>query len=727
MKQLLQHNREKGPRVEDIPSPQLKGPGLLVANRCSLISVGTERQMIEVSQMSLVGKARQRPDMVKQVIAKMKSEGISSTLNKVMGRLNSPITLGYSSAGIVLEVHSSVDRFVNGDRVACAGFGYATHAEEIFVPSNLAVKIPENVSFEEASFVTLGAIAMQGVRIADVRLGETVAVIGLGLLGQITCMLLAASGCRVLGLDIDKSKVDLAFKSGAEAAYSSDGSEVAALINATGGRGADAVIITAASDSAGPVETAGQICRDKGRVVAVGAVKLDVQRKTYYDKELELRLSRSYGPGRYDYYYEEAGHDYPYSYVRWTENRNMESFLQLISSGKINIKSLITHRFDISVAEKAYEIISGKTDEKYLGVVLNYVDSTGQEKSAVATTLDCRSNKTLNFADNNSRIGVGFIGAGNFASGVLLPNIASIKEYNPISIMSGSGVSATTSKERFGFANAVSSANEIIDEPAVGAVFIANRHDQHGALVVQSLTKSKATFVEKPLCLNRLELEEIIQAHNATGAPLMVGFNRRFAPLVSKIKETLNDNKYPLSMHYRINAGFIPPGTWIQDPESGGGRIIGEVCHFVDLLSFIAGSRPVKISAESLSIADQRFRSDDNLQIMLRFGNGSVGTINYVASGNKSISKEYLEILGGGKVIILDDFKSLTIADDHGLRSEKKSSQDKGHKAMLEMWAHHLQSGLGSPIPIDQIVDSTLATFEIIDSLTTGEARWMNL
>jgi predicted dehydrogenase/threonine dehydrogenase-like Zn-dependent dehydrogenase len=722
VKQLLQYNCEKGPRVKEIPSPQLKGPGLLVANQCSLISIGTERQMIEVSQMSLVGKARQRPDMVKQVISKMKTEGIGSTYNKVMGRLNSPITLGYSSAGIVREVHSSVERFVPGDRVACAGFGYATHAEEIFVPSNLAVKIPENVTFEEASFVTLGAIAMQGVRIADVRLGETVAVIGLGLLGQITCMLLAASGCRVLGLDIDKSKVELALNSGAEAAFCADGAELAAFLNATGGRGADAVIITAASDSAGPVETAGQICRDKGKVVAVGAVKLDVQRKTYYDKELELRLSRSYGPGRYDYYYEEAGHDYPYSYVRWSENRNMESLLQLISAGKVNIKKLITHRFDISEAEKAYEIISGKTSEKYLGVVLNY-----QKRAAKGRNEEKRAIGKQIHLDNNSKVAIGFIGAGNFASGVLLPNIASIKGYDPIAVMSGSGVSAVTSQERFGFIKAASSAKEIIDDPQIAAVFIANRHDQHGSLVAESLSKSKPTFVEKPLCLNRLELEEIIQAHNSTGVPLMVGFNRRFAPLVSKIKEILKDNKYPLSMHYRINAGFIPAGTWIQDPESGGGRIIGEVCHFVDLLSFIANSRPVKISAESLSIADERFRSDDNLQILIRFGNGSVGTINYVASGNKSLSKEYLEIFGGGKAIVMDDFRTLTVADERGLRSDKKGSQDKGHRKMLELWAHHMLTGLGSPIPFDQIIDSTLATFEIIDSLSTGEPRWMNL
>jgi predicted dehydrogenase/threonine dehydrogenase-like Zn-dependent dehydrogenase len=723
MKQLLQFNREKCPRVEDIPEPQMKGPGLLVNNRCSLISVGTERQMIEVSQMSLLGKARQRPDMVRQVLAKMKTEGMKSTYDKVIGRLSTPTSLGYSSSGIVEEVHSAVENWLPGDRAACAGFGYACHAEKIFVPANLAVKIPENVSYEEASFVTLGAIALQGVRIADIRLGETVAVIGLGLLGQITCMLLSASGCRVIGLDIDPDKVALSLKSGAECAFMSDGSEAVAVMNATSGRGADAVIITAASDSAAPVASAGEICRDRGKVVAVGAVKLDVPRKTFYDKELELRLSRSYGPGRYDYYYEEAGKDYPFSYVRWTENRNMESFLQLISQGKINIKSLITHRFDIDDASRAYEMISGATNEKYLGVVFNYKeDNTQINKQA-----DLRLTHKIHLSHNSSaKIGIGFVGAGNYASGVLLPNIAAINGFERIAIMSGSGVSAAMSSERFGFKKAVSSFSEIINDRQIGSVFIANRHDQHARMVSEALLAGKATFVEKPLCINREELDQIRKSYEIGKAPLMVGFNRRFAPFAEKIKEAVGKIKYPVSMHYRINAGFIPSGTWIQDPESGAGRIIGESCHFIDLLSFIAGSRPMKLHCEALTMPDERYRSDDNVQIMIKYANGSVGTINYVASGNKAASKEYLEILGGGIVIMMDDFKTLTIIDEKGKRDQTKKSQNKGHRKMLETWQMYLASGLGSPIPFDQIVSTTQATFEILDSLADGEPRWIS-
>ncbi len=716
MKQLLQYNKEKGPRVTNIPSPQIKGPGLLVSNRSSLISVGTERQMIEISQMSLVGKARQRPDMVKQVISKMKTEGIVSTYNKVMGRLSTPTALGYSSAGVVEETHRAVEKWTKGDRAACAGFGYACHSEKIFVPTNLAVKIPDNVSFEEASFVTLGAIAMQGVRQADIRLGETVVVIGLGLLGQITCMLLSAAGCRVLGIDIDRDKVALAHKLGAEQAFLADGLETTAVANATAGRGADAVIITAASNSAGPIESAGQISRDRGRVVAVGLVKLDVPRKIFYDKELELRLSRSYGPGRYDYSYEEAGRDYPFSYVRWTENRNMESFLQLISSGKINIKELITHRFDIEDAPKAYDMIAGKTDEKFLGVILNYKETPSERKPYDTASLK---------PQKLSKVAIGFVGAGNFASGVLLPNISQIKEYECAAIMSGSGVSAASSKERFGFEKTVESFSEIVNYPGIEAVFIANRHDQHASNVIEALSRKKATFVEKPLCLNREELEQIILTKQSSGSALMVGFNRRFAPFVEKIKDALSDRHYPLSMHYRINAGFIPSGTWIQDAESGGGRIIGEVCHFVDLLSFITDARPVKISAESLSMPDNRYRSDDNLQITIRFSDGSVGTINYVASGNKAASKEYLEIFGNGQAIMMDDFKTLTIINEGGKTSHYKNAQDKGHRKMLEAFSEHLLEGKGSPIPFEHIVDSTQATFCILDSLSTGEQQWM--
>ncbi len=721
MKQVLQYNRQRAPRVEDIPSPAMKGPGLIVSNRCSLISVGTERQIIKLSQLSLAGKARQRPDMVRQVLAKVRTEGFVSTYYKVRGRLKTPVPLGYSSAGTIEKVHSSLDRWTPGERVACAGYGYACHAETIYVPTNLAVKIPDNVTFEEASFVTLGAIAMQGVRIADVSLGETVAVIGLGLLGQLTCRLLSASGCRVIGLDIDENKLAIAQKEGIEWALPADDASVATVLDLTSGKGVDSAIITAASDSSGPVETAGRICRDKGTVVAVGSVGLNVPRKIFYEKELELKLSRSYGPGRYDYNYEEAGRDYPYGYVRWTENRNMESFLQLVSTGRVDIKNLITHRFDISQADKAYSLISGRDSESYLGVVLNYPAENPERRNRL--TLPKNSAMKLS---RSSTIPIGFAGAGEFASGVLLPNIKRIAAYDNKLIMSGGGVSAATAAKRFGFKATVSSFDEIIGNPEIGAVFIANRHHQHAEAVIKSLLAGKPTYVEKPLCLNREELEQIRSAYMATGAPLMVGYNRRFAPLIRKIKEKLRGTGYPVSMHYRINAGFIPTDNWVQDPECGGGRIIGEICHFIDLLSYLSGARPVKVHAEALSMPNDRFRSDDNLQVMIRFSDGSVGTINYVASGNKNVPKEYLEIIGGSLVIQLNDFKMLTIAGDKGLQMDKKRGQDKGHRKMLELWSHYLAADLGSPIPFDSLIDTSITTFEILESLSSGKPVWIN-
>jgi len=721
MKQLLQYNRQKAPQVEEVPFPQMKGPGFLVNNRSSLISIGTERQMIELSRMSLAGKARQRPDLVRQVLTKARTEGLKSTYNKVMGRLNAPAPLGYSTAGDISEVHRTVEKFAIGDRVACAGFGYASHAETIFVPTNLAVKIPENVTYDQASFVTLGAIALQGVRTADIRLGENVAVIGLGLLGQLACMLLAAAGCRVIGIDIDQSKFEFARNSGAETTLLSDAAVVQSVMNATGGKGVDSVIITAATQSAGPVTTAGEICREKGSVVVVGAVNMDIPRRDYYNKELSLRLSRSYGPGRYDYNYEEAGQDYPYGYVRWTENRNMESFLQLIDTGKINLDHLITHRFDIEESDKAYDLLTGRNKEQSLGIILSYKPTKLPEKK----TLNPAGLQLGRFSGIH-RDNIGFVGAGGFAMGVLLPAIKSSDNFKLKSVLSGSGPSAVAAMSRFKFEQAVSSFDELTSDPDIGTIFIANRHGQHAEMVSRSLRAGKATYVEKPLCLNYEELDNVKAAYNSSGAPLMVGFNRRFAPLVAKIKESLHQVNHPLMMHYRINAGYIPDSTWIQDPKSGGGRIIGEICHFVDLLSYICGSDPVKVYAEQASMPDETFRNDDNIQITLKFKNGSVGTINYVASGNKLFAKENIELFGGGVAIRLDDFKTLLVAGHNGVKSFKEKTQDKGHKNMITTWDNCLSGNQQSPIRFNQICLTTAVTFEIINSLAKGEPVWLD-
>jgi predicted dehydrogenase/threonine dehydrogenase-like Zn-dependent dehydrogenase len=722
MKQLLQFNREKSPRVESVPEPQLRGRGIIVDTAASLISVGTERQMIELSQMNLMAKARQRPEIVKQVIEKARTEGIVSTYNKVMSRLKTPTSLGYSSAGTIREVHQAVDRFSVGQRVACAGAGYATHAETAFIPTNLAVAIPDNVSFEDASFVTLGAIALQGVRIAEARLGETVAVIGLGLLGQITCQLLSASGCRVIGIDLDQTKIDLAVKLGATAGLPADNSTICRILDLTAGKGVDAVVITAASDSSAPIELAGEIAREKGKVVVVGAVKMDVPRQPYYMKELELRLSRSYGPGRYDYHYEQSGQDYPFGYVRWTENRNMESFLQLISNGRVNVNALISHRFEIADAGQAYDLILNDPTAKPLGVVLSY---PSHQNSTVH--LITRMNSPVAASRiTSSDIGVGFIGAGNFATGVLLPNLSAISGYKLRSIMSGGGVSAASAAAQFHFAKTTDSVSELLKDSDITAVFIASRHDQHAELVVNALRAGKPTFVEKPLCLTEDELTAIEAAYVTNSAPLMVGFNRRFAPLVSQIKQHVETLNFPVSMHYRINAGFIPDNHWVQDSEAGGGRVIGEVCHFVDLMSFLTDATPVRVFAEPLTMPDSRYRPDDNLQIVIKFSDGSVGTINYIASGNKLMPKESLEILGGGLAARLDDFKTLSLADQKGLHLKKERAQDKGHRAMLEQWGKTILQNDVSPISFASLTATTRATLAIMQSLSLGEPIWLN-
>ena len=450
----------------------------------------------------------------------------------------------------------------------------------------------------------------------------------------------------------------------------------------------------------------------------VGAVSMDIPRKAYYDKELSLKLSRSYGPGRYDYQYEEAGNDYPFGYVRWTENRNMIAFLDMISRGKINIAQLISHRFDISDAENAYKLIAGETEETFTGVILTY-----PEQKLISPMIDTSVSMT---PETTHPTTIGFIGTGGFATGVLLPKMKEIDAYTLEAVMSGSGISAANAVDRFGFTRTEDSAANILHDKSIGTVFIANRHNQHAELVIKALQHNKNVFVEKPLCMNRDELERIIATYQTNPAHVMVGYNRRFAPQIQKIKAALAGRVHPLSMHYRINGGFIPSNSWLQDPESGGGRIIGEACHFIDLLTYITESPVIKVTADSLAMPDDRYRSDDNLQIMLRFGDGSVGTINYVASGSNRVNKEYLEIFGDGQAFLLDDFKTLSIAGNGKLTIDKSRAQDKGHQRMLERFAGALQNNEATPIGFDEIINSTVATLAVLDCLATGEAQWLN-
>jgi len=711
MKQLIQTLKNGELKIEEVPIPFLKSGSVLVRNHFSLISAGTEKMTIELAQKNLMGKARERPDLVKQVIEKVRSEGVISTFRKVMGRLDSPVPMGYSCVGRVEGVGQGIDEFQIGDRVACAGTGYANHAEVVCVLKNLCVKVPDKLDIESAAFVTVGAIALQGVRQAELSIGESVAVIGLGLLGQITVQIVKAAGCKVLGIDLNAGRVELAEELGADCAVLRN--DVAKGTSFTKGVGVDAVIITAATSSSDPIELAGEISRDKGRVVVVGAVGMEIQRRSYYEKELDLRLSRSYGPGRYDLVYEEKGIDYPIGYVRWTERRNMEEFLYLVSQGKVNVKRIITHTFAFANALKAYDLITGKTQEPFLGVLLKYdVDAKLESRIHLKDShTDGRK-----YEKEKSEIQVGVIGAGNFAKGVLLPNLKRIQQVNIKAIATASGLSAKHVGEKYNCEYVTSDYVELLNDSQIDAIMIATRHNLHAKMVIEALSKGKAVFVEKPLAISKEELEAVIEAWETNQGRLMVGFNRRFAPLTSQVKQLLANRIAPLCIIYRVNAGAIPKDNWVQDPDVGGGRIIGEVCHFVDFLQYLTNSQPFRVYTE-------RIENSDNVFITINFRDNSLGTIGYFANGDKSFPKERVEIFGNDSVAVIDDFNRGKIVTNgkHKKLSEKFSGrQDKGYRAELEAFVQAVKSGGEMPIPFQQIVMTTLTTFKILESISEG-------
>jgi polar amino acid transport system substrate-binding protein len=715
MKQVLQNLKTGELKVDDVPPPVAQRGRVLVRTAASLISAGTERMAVEMGQKSLIGKARERPDLVKQVIQKAKNEGLVNTFNVVRSKLGSTTALGYSASGIVIDVGEDVTEFRVGDRVACAGAGYASHAEVLSVPKNLCVKLPEGADLEAGAFGTLGAIAMQGVRLAEPTLGEAVVVIGLGLLGQLTVQLLKANGCRVFGVDLDPQKIALAKELGADEGCAPGDDAKAAVMNWSRGRGADAVLITAATPSNQPVEFAGEISRMKGRVVAVGLVGLDIPRKPYYDRELELKISMSYGPGRYDPEYEERGHDYPFAYVRWTEGRNIEAFLDLVAEGRIDIDRLITHRFSIDEGERAYKLITGEVKEPYLGVVLNY-DTEREVERRIATAGGASAKPR-----KESSVRVGLIGAGGYAKSMLLPNLkASGAEFRAVA--TASGVSARDIGQRYGFDFAVAGAEEVINDDKVNLVVIATRHNMHAELTRRALERGHHVFVEKPLALNDEELQSVLDAANNARGSLMVGFNRRFSPHARAAREFFTNRKGPLSIAYRVNAGVIPRSHWIQDPAEGGGRIIGEVCHFIDLMQYLTGSVTTRVYAESISSRDAEGTDEDSVFITLRFADGSNGSIAYLARGDKSMPKERVEIFGEGKIFVLDDFRSATLVSDGRTKEQKLRNQDKGQPDEVRAVCETVLKGGPAPIALEDLAATTRATFRIRESLRLGQA-----
>ncbi len=707
MKQLLQDMRSAKPKLVDVPVPHPSDGQILIRTSASLLSAGTERSLVEFAGKSLLGKARSRPDLLQQAIQKARREGWRATLDASLNRLAEPMPLGYSSAGEIIELGQGISEFKVGQRVACAGGGYAVHAEYALVPKNLVALLPENVDDESAAFSTLGAIALHGFRLADVQLGARVAVIGMGLLGQLAASIASAAGCQVYGIDLDAARVGLAKERGHSAALR-DGAEKKAL-RFSGEEGFDAVLICADTESSDPVELAGEIARDRANIIALGAVGLNIPRRLYYAKELNLSVSRSYGPGRYDPSYEEAGFDYPIAYVRWTEGRNLKAFVDLLSSGAIDVQSLISHRFPIDDGPKAYEIIS--SSDPFLGVLLTYP----QNKTKASARIEFKhAPKSV----NSERIQLGLIGAGNFARNTLLPAIKNSRDIDLVAIASSSGRSAADLGKKFGFSYAASDTKQLIEDEKINTLAILTRHHLHAEQVLTGLKAGKAVFCEKPLALNEKELADIEKQLASKNAPLLtVGYNRRFAPLALKLKDFLAQNETPFTAHYRINAGELPVDHWLRDPAQGGGRIIGEVCHFVDFLTYLADAPPSSVFAQSL--LNSGGTEEDSVLIQIGFPDGSLASISYIANGDRALPKEQLEVFKGGLVAQLDDFTALSLTQSGRTRTSK-STQDKGHQAIWSAFSQSLLSSGAPPIPYAQLMGVSRATFAALASLQKG-------
>jgi len=708
MKQLLQHIKNGKTIVEDIPIPTPREGQALVKVSASLVSAGTERMVVEFAEKSYLGKARSRPDLVKQVLDKAKREGVAPTLQAAFNRLDQPMALGYSTAGTIVALGKNMQGFKVGQRVACAGGGYASHAEYNVVPKNLLTPLPKNVDFESAAFTTLGAIALHGFRLAEPQLGENVAVIGLGLLGLLTIQLAAAAGCNVLGIDLDPQRIQLASALGLQA-VSRPNAESAAR-SATANRGFDSIIICADTPSNDPVELAGIIARDRAKVVATGAVGLNIPRKIYYEKEISFINSRSYGPGRYDANYEENGVDYPIGYIRWTEGRNFQAVVDLLSSRKLKVESLISHRFPIEDGVQAYEVITGKKKEPFLGVLLVYPEEKMKEERRIEFPSIVNRKSSI--------VNLGVLGAGLYANATLLPVIKNNKDFELVGIASSGGLHAQHSGKKFGFQYATSSEDEIINDKNINTVAILTRHDSHADLVMKALKAGKHVFVEKPLAINSTQLSAISKQLKAKNQPLLtVGFNRRFSPLAQNLKSEIANRQSSIYAHYRINAGYLPLNHWTQDPTLGGGRIIGEACHFIDLITYLVGAPPVSVNAHALP--DGGKYREDNVSMTFTFSDGSIGIVDYLANGDKSYPKERLEVFCEGMIAVLDDYVSLTTVKD-GKKKVESGAQDKGWRAEMSAFAGAIQGKSEAPIPYEQLIGVTQSTFAAVESIRTG-------
>ncbi len=706
MKQILQSARTGKLELAEVPAPGLEAGQVLVRTHFSVVSPGTEKLALDFARTSLVGKARKRPDLVKQVTRKLRQEGPVATYRAVMGRLDAPQALGYSCAGVVEAVGAGVTRIAPGDRVACAGAGYANHAELNVVPENLVCRVPDAVPLERAAYATIGAIAMQGLRLASPALGEVAVVVGLGLIGQIAVQLLRANGCRVLGVDLDAGRVKQALEQGAEWGLPPSADFEEWKRTATDGYGADLALVTASANDSGPIALAADLTRQKGRVSVVGAMPMDLDRRAFYDKELELRVSMSYGPGRYDRRYEESGLDYPLPYVRWTENRNLQSFLALVAASSVRPEALETEIVAFDEAETAYaELAEGK--RRSLSIVFRYdVDAPDHQRTLT------RSEATR--APREGEIGVALIGAGNYTKSVLLPALAKASKTRRVAVVTATGASAQHTAERFDFATSSTDPAAALEADDVDLVFVTTRHDTHAGLAAQALRAGKAVWLEKPAALDAAGLDELCRAAQESQGFLTLGYNRRFSGHSERVREHFTERDAPLSIHYVVAAGAPPTGTWIVDPQVGGGRILGEVCHFVDLCTHLTGALPRRVYARALSRDPER---DDSTVIQLEHDDGSIASIEYLARASSALPKERFEVSGAGKTVRCENFRTTEVV---GGKTHTTWNQDKGQATAIERTLRALREGGPSPIPLEEIAAVSAATFAIVRSLESG-------
>lgn len=714
MRQILQNLKTGAIELADIPCPNV-GPGqLLISTRASLISTGTERMLVDFGKGSLVAKARQQPDKVRMVLEKVRVDGLATTARAVQNKLDQPIPLGYCNAGVVIGIGKGVEGFSIGDRVASNG----KHAEIVSVPAMLCAKIPAVVQDEEAAFTVIGSIALQGVRLAVPTLGEAFVVTGLGLIGLITVQILLAHGCRVMGIDIDDEKLAVARRYGAATVNPSRGEDpVAEAMAFSNGRGIDGVLITASTTSNEPMHQAAQMCRKRGRIVLVGVAGLELSRADFYEKELTFQVSCSYGPGRYDPSYEDRGHDYPIGFVRWTEQRNFEAVLDMMCRGLLDCQSLISHRLDISDFLRAYDLIA--SGEKSLGIVLRYRDDCGQNLEEKQQRLITHSTNDLE-PHQNGRVSIGLVGAGNYASQVLVPAFRDAGA-TLHTVLSSGGVSGHHVAQKYGFQAISTELRPVLDLPDVDALVIATRHDTHAEQVCAALMAGKHVFVEKPLALSTAQLDQIADAYkvanNKARTILMVGFNRRFAPQVRKMKSLLDTTAEPKSFIMTVNAGHVPADHWTQSIDIGGGRIIGEACHFFDLLRYLVGYHVSDFDAVAMRARAGTPETGDKATITLKFEDGSIGTVHYLANGHKSFPKERLEVFCAGRILQLENFRSLRGWGWRGFRRMNLWRQDKGNIDCVRGFVSAIRDGKPAPTPFDETYEVSRLSIEIAEGL----------